>query len=590
MSSRRVAMILGVAVVVLPAVLLARQNVARNGSMESGLGQGGPNPMIAAHWTEFGDNVERSAEANHTVGGGHALKAFGDPLNNLAGAYQEIAANPGDNVSATAWLYTRSTDKLTGTGQAGIRLEFLDIFGGTIGTLFETLVLDAGSPGDTWIEATLGPETAPSGTVKVRLTCLLTYVAGYITGSVYWDDVEVSGASGTLENGDFEEAGISTDPNPAGIDEWTGFEDQQKSDEASYHGSWSVKLGMDAAYSGLFQNLGVLQEGDEILLIARVMTPSSDPLNGSAQAGLKLEFDPVGTVPDPEENLAFDENAAADTWTQVTLQTTVPDEMTVAKIVCIYDPVNPLTEGTVYFDLAEASLNGSPNLLNNNSFESNFNPATDWEAFYSAGTSQAAKACWVGGITPKGGDCMLKTTGDAVAGVFQEIGVSPTDTLDVSAWLYTPSTDQLTGPGLAGVKVEWSPGGVPDDIDIGGTNNTITASDAPDVWHELTINYTMPVGTEALGRFTNLVAKGTGIGGTVYFDVCEAVVLNRYPTGSDSDADDDADLADFRAFQECFSGDGGTPIGWPCLVFDDDDDGDVDLLDHAVFIGGFTGP
>ena len=185
---------------------------------------------------------------------------------------------------------------------------------------------------------------------------------------------------------------------------------------------------------------------------------------------------------------------------------------------------------------------------------------------------------------------MLKTTGDAVAGVLQPIDVTPGDTLDISAWLYTPSTDQLTGPGSAGVKVEWSPGGVPDDIDIGGANNTITASDATDVWHELTINFTMPPGSEAIGRFTNLVAKGTGSGGRVYFDICEAVVFNRFPGGADSDADADADLADFRAFQECFSGDGGTPDGWPCVVFDDNDDGDVDLADHTAFIGGFTGP
>ncbi|MHC4090746.1 MAG: carbohydrate binding domain-containing protein [Planctomycetota bacterium] len=594
MSVSKVAVILGVAVLTAPSTSTARQNIAANGSMEAGLGQGGPNPRIPADWTEFGENVERSEEANHTAGGNHSLKAFGDGLNSLAGAFQEIAASPGETASVTAWLYTRSTDKLDGSGQAGIRLEFLDQFGGIIsGHTVEAFVLDAGSPGDTWIEATLGPQVAPAQTTDVRLTCILTYVLGDISGSVYWDDIELSGTTGELLNGDIEIAGISTEPNPNGIDDWVGFEDQQKSDEAAFHGDWSVKVGTSVPYSGLFQDIGVLEAGDEVLLVARAMTPASDPINGTAQAGIKLEFDPVGTVPPPEENLAFDENATPDTWTQVTLQTTVPPDMTIAKIVCIYDPVfGGLTTGTVYFDVAEAKLNGGPNLLNNDSFESNLNPLTDWEAFLTAGTSVAEKSCFVSGITPVHGVCMLKTAGGAVAGVVQPIIVSPGDTLDVSAWLYTPSNNPLTGPGNAGVKVEWSPGNVPDDVDIGGPTNTIFAQNnpTPDVWHELTIEYTMPAGSEALGRFTNLVAKGTATQGTVYFDVCEAVVINRFAGRADGNADDDSDLADFASLQECFSGDGGTPVGWPCFVFDFNDDRDVDLGDFDPFEQGMTGP
>ncbi|MCP4247013.1 MAG: hypothetical protein GY778_08175 [bacterium] len=592
MTRRNLVVLTGLAVLIVAPALLARQNILSNGSMESGPGQGGLNPQIAADWTEIGENVERSPEANQTGGGGFSLKAFGDPTNPAAGGSQEIEAAPGQIIDAGVWLFTRGTDKLGGTGQAGVRLEFLNQFGGIIGgNTQEMLVVDSGSAADTWIEATVGPHTAPAGTVSVRITCLLTYTVGNISGSVYWDDVVLTGTTGTLLNGDFETAGVSADANPAGIDDWSGFNDQQKSDEAAYHGTSSVKVGTNDAFSGLWQNMGTLQAGDEIHLVARVMHASGDPLTGSARAGIKLEFDPPSVVPPPEEVLSFDETATPDQWTQVTLQITVPDGVTIAKIVCIYDPVGgAATTGSVYFDQAEASLNGGGNLLANDSFENDFNALTDWEAFFTSGSSQAVKSCFVPGVPPTHGSCMLKTTGTAVAGVLQKIDVTPGDTLDIAAWLRTPTSDQLTGPGQAGIKVEWAAGNVPPDVDIGGSNNTITAVDATDVWHELTIDFVMPAGSEALARFTTLVDKGTATSGAAYFDVAEAVVVDWFPGGSDGNADDDADLADFAAVQECFSGDGGTPIGWPCFVHDADEDGDVDLADHATFMDGFTGP
>ena len=60
--------------------------------------------------------------------------------------------------------------KLRGSGEAGLVLEFLNMFGGTISTE-QAYELDAGSPTDTWIPVVLGPYTAPSGTAKVRVTC-----------------------------------------------------------------------------------------------------------------------------------------------------------------------------------------------------------------------------------------------------------------------------------------------------------------------------------------------------------------------------------------------------------------------------------
>ena len=576
---------------VLPGMAMARQNIVSNGSLEAGEGQGGPNPFIAANWTEFGENVERSLEVNRTTGGEAALKTFGDSVNNAAGGYQELQASPGQSISAGAWLYTRGTDKLGGTGQAGIRVEFLGLFGNTI-SFSETLVVDSSSPADTWIQATRGPLTAPAGTAKVRLTCILRYTVGSVSGSVYWDDVTLTGATGALLNGDMEAAGVSDDPNPQGIEDWTGFNDQQKSDEAAFHGVSSVKLGIDELYSGLVQEMGDLVAGDRIVLKARAMIPSSEPLNGNAMVGIKLEFSSAATVPPPEENLAFDENVTSNAWVPVGISTTVPPGMTKARIVMIYVGDSETT-GAVRFDSASATRNGGSNVLLNPSFElgdGGVNGLSDWTEFGSD-VSSAQKDCFVPGWTPLDGNCTMKATGQAVAGIYQEIDVAEGEGLDANAYLFTggPVGEPLTGPGRAGVKVEWAAGGVPENVDIGGPPNTILAGAATDVWHDLYIDYTMPAGSAARVKFTNIIAKGSATEGVAYMDACEAVVTNFYD-GADADGDDDADLADFAFFQECYTGSGPTILGWPCLVFDADEDDDVDMADYLFFEGGLIGP
>ncbi len=594
LSVKRFGVALIVASLLVPSALMARQNIVRNGSLEFGPGQGGPNPFIPAGWTEFGENVERSREVNRTADGEASLKAFGDSVNPAAGGRQEVAAEPDDQVTVTGWLYTRSTDKLSGSGEAGIRVQFLGLFGSVLAT-HEAIVVDAGSPGDTWIEASIGPVTAPSGTLNVRVICVLDYTIGDIRGSVYWDDVVMTGASGgEVVNGDFETAGISTDPNPTGIDEWVGFNDQQKSDEAAYHGGSSVKLGVEEPYSGLVQEMGELTGGDRIVMTARAMIPSSDPLNGNARVGIKLEF--ADSLIGVEENLAFDEDATTNSWIPVELSTTVPEDASLARIVCVYAGGEG-TSGSVFFDTAEARRDGGSNQLLNPSFEEGFGGPgglDHWTEFFSDGVSSARKSCLLPPeiIVPADGDCTMRARGQAVAGVWQEIEVVPGETLDISALLYSSSADPLSGPGSAGMKVEWRAGSVPEGVDIvPGGPNTIDAGDPEDVWHELTIDFTMPEGTAALAKFTNIIARGSATTGSVHLDGCEAVVLNRFD-GADVDGDDDADLAEFAVFQDCFV---ATPppdgtLAWPCHVFDHDENDVIDMEDYAYYATRITGP
>jgi len=576
-----------------PALLLAEQNIVKNGSMESGSGPAGIDPFVADQWTEFGENVERSPTANlEPPGEGHALKSFGDSNSSSAGGSQIITGvGVGDNVTASVWVYTPDFDKLGGSGEAGIVLEFLDQFGGTI-SLQQLYVLNASSSANTWIEAAVGPLAAPSNTTKVRISCRLKWTPGNISGACYWDDAQVSIESGpnAVLNGDFETAGPSPGQSPVGIDDWTGFNDQEKSSEiTAEHGSYTLRLGTDDAYSGLYQNMGTLSAGDQIYLQALVWNPSADPLNGTSIAGIKLEFDANAEVPPAEENLAFDANATADTWTPVTLSTTVPDEATVARIVCIYVGDGGTT-GELHFDAVSAERGSAPgvNQLLNASFEDGTGGANGldgWTEFYSD-VSECRKSCLQG--TELDGICSARATGTSVAGVYQEIEVTPGESLDIEVNILTPSFAQLTGGGTAGVKVEWAVGGVPGNIDIGGATNTIDAGAPTDTWIPIYIDYTMPEGTSALVRFVNIISKGNALTGTVYFDSCEAVVLNAFD-GSDIDGDDDEDTGDYAWLQRTFTGAGGGLV-FNGMTFDADDDEDVDVADWNYFVPRFTGP
>ena len=59
---------------------------------------------------------------------------------------------------------------------------------------------------------------------------------------------------------------------------------------------------------------------------------------------------------------------------------------------------------------------------------------------------------------------------------------------------------------------------------------------------------------------------------------------------ADADADEDVDLADFAAFQRCFSSEGATAEALCQCLFDSEPDGDVDLADFQGFAQGLSGP
>ena len=598
MKTQRMLTALAAAVLIagMPVAVWGAQSLLLNGSMEKGEGSQALDPMIPADWELQGNVIERSAEANlEPSGAGHALKAFqSDPIEQ---ANQYVAVAAGDSVLLSAWMYTKNSDHIGGDAQAGIALRFYDQFDFQVGSTQIQYIMTAASPSDTWTQGSIGPIVAPSGAVTARVTCIWNSQNG--NGAVFWDDVQltINGGSNLLLNGDFEEAGIG-DQSPTGIENWTGFNDQEASKDFAYVGTNSLKIGTTSDYSGLFQNMIPVAEGDHLLIRTWLYQSSSDPLTGTAVAGPKLEFseaDPP-VLPPPTENLGFGAGSSTNAWELVEVATVgleVPEDATSANLVLIYVPDDAGSNGTVYFDAVNAYYSSNPgtNLALNASFEDG--DLTGWSTFSDDFSTVERSTFEVPGYPNELFDASLSISGTTVAGASQNIPVTPGEFLNFTAYARKRenSLGGLIGTARAGVKVEWAGGSAPSGpVDI-CDQGCMGEGDPTDQWVEYTIDYTMPAGTAAIPRLVNLVAFGGGFGGTgtVYFDGCEVVVLNRFD-GADADADFDADLYDYAAFQRCFSGDGVTPLKWPCTVFDSDDDNDVDLVDFDYFRQGITGP
>lgn len=585
----------------LASAAYGRQNLALNGSMEIGPGPGGPDDRVPLNWTTEGANaniIQRNSQYNYSPpAGGWVLKIYAGAASPLT-AYEEVAVVPGDAIRISARCYTSSTDHISNGATANIKLGFYN--GGTLigGSETTVTVLNENSAGNTWTLGQIGPINAPVGATQARFTCEFVHLGGP-SGSAFWDDCQLTINNGpnALLNGDFELSGTSED-NPFGITNWTAFQFGRKSAEQALDGDYSAKVSVSTVigdYSGIYQDTSDIGSGDRIYVTAWVYNPLSDGLNGAAAAAIKMEFFPQGggSLPPSEEHLVFDSDDPVDTWVQVSYSTVVPDGVTVARVTLISNDTQA-ANGAVYFDDAFAERSSDPgvNKLQNSSMESGLggiNGIANWTEFRSTGCQARKNTAEVPART---GSFVCKVSGSCVAGIHQDVDAVPGETITISAWLrQTAATPFGTPPGsTAGVKVEWRNSGVPPQIDIDGApGNTLRVANAPaGQWTNAFIDHTMPPATAANLRITCIMARFGVASSTTYFDNYEAVWMNHF-NGSDVDADDDEDLVDFSYLQRCYNGAGGG-LGWPCIVYDQDDDDDIDQPDANFFYPRMTGP
>lgn len=427
-----------------------------------------------------------------------------------------------------------------------------------------------------------------------------------------------------FRNGSFEDLDPN-DPNnfsldPNGLNTWRYFSTPTGPTtlDALYGNySFGIIAGDDSGgFAGAVQ--GPLLEGnagpnEHVLLRCMAKHLSTNPISGELPcpgpiAGIKMEFRDASGLETPPavEDLAFPKNDPNDpndddpndVWVQKTLVVEVPDGVQAARIVLInFD--NSETNGPAYMDNVRAELASAPgvNQLSNASFENGTDAEdgiTDWDEFASEGSGARYN---VFEIPAQDGFAVVKFSG-ITSGITQSFPANPGDTITLTGYFRSNGADPFIDvDAQVGLKVEWEvASAVPAQVDIcengqtgSAVNNIVTVNTPTDEWVPLTIDFTFGP-DEAAGIVGTIIIGWNDFNGTIFFDGFELVFADRFD-GSDMDADDDADMTEVAALQTVVTGDGGGLV-YPGLVFDHDDDEDVDASDalYTVDSGRITGP
>ncbi|MEM7755159.1 MAG: glycoside hydrolase family 16 protein [Planctomycetota bacterium] len=151
-------------------------------------------------WQRFGnvfDNV--ISDWGTPLDGQRSLKLFGQSTGetNYSGAFQNIAINGGEQLTASAQALTRSEDSIAGSGAtASLKIEFYSQPGAAYGStafLGEAAVVlaDAGLPEDTWSYEQVSA-VAPENAVEARVALIFQQPASSPSGAVFIDSVTLN--------------------------------------------------------------------------------------------------------------------------------------------------------------------------------------------------------------------------------------------------------------------------------------------------------------------------------------------------------------------------------------------------------------
>jgi len=165
-----------------------------NAGFETGDSGTPPDPL---HWIEYGPDLTGERSSSFRRSGGYSAKRWTGGDFQEYGYYQDFPAVPGREYRLTAWLHSPSSDALSGSSYACIRLEFFSA-GGTMLLQRESLRLTSANGG---FEEFLVTCIAPPGSARGRVVYAVGAGAAPHGGAAYCDDVALVD-SGPLPDSD----------------------------------------------------------------------------------------------------------------------------------------------------------------------------------------------------------------------------------------------------------------------------------------------------------------------------------------------------------------------------------------------------
>ncbi|MEM8946959.1 MAG: glycosyl hydrolase [Planctomycetota bacterium] len=183
-------------------------------------------------------------------------------------------------------------------------------------------------------------------------------------GRLYVGEQETVPAGGMLSNPNFESSPlVAPTYQAAGIDEWTTINDADRSAFYAHTGRQSLRLepGLDSGQSRPGIARQAYQVGVDVELAERyslgawVFHPSSDPLTGTREATLRIQWFDDGSLIGDQRIVALDASSPTDEWIFVTVEDVfIPNDLDVDEVratlwVNNVGPTN-VNSGAAYFD------------------------------------------------------------------------------------------------------------------------------------------------------------------------------------------------------------------------------------------------
>ena len=165
-------------------------------------------------WQPYGANSYNETDATIAHSGTNYFKVYQQFTGalNFSGVFQDYISGPGATYSASGWARTSSNDAIVGQNVAWIEVTFRDAAANILALYRTSIITSNGFPKNTWVNLSVTNQynpnsylitntattlVAPAGTYFLRYQIVFQGDAINSDGSVYFDDLNLSVASGS---------------------------------------------------------------------------------------------------------------------------------------------------------------------------------------------------------------------------------------------------------------------------------------------------------------------------------------------------------------------------------------------------------
>ena len=436
------------------------------------------------------------------------------------------------------YMYTPSSDRMTGTAYGVLQMEFYD--GAELVSVSESAHFTAASPSNSWVKFAVTNRAPWTGTISSRVLCSIAGSSASFGGALYFDGLSVTGRyigatnvqAGTLWNPGFE----YTAPGTAlgFIENWTALGNAGVIAE-TYKRSGKNALQLYAPETLLAQTWDATQ-GWKYASAAYAYTPVADKLQGDPDLHgiVLLQFlDATGTnILQSYESAWFRTNWTAGAWSNLEAIGVAPKGTRYGRTVLGLLGTNLGFSGSIWFDDATQRVVSTTGTTNGLLHNAGFDDGPTGNAYDLYATNDFPYWVWIGGTNAGFVGRDYKKNEEQALVITYPLNSAAQDwtagsgkRYKAEGYLLTPSTAKFNSDG------DMSFGRLELAFYVNGSGtpetNFVTAafgaSQPADTWTYFAVTGRAPAGVSVTGRVTCTIYSSdpendADLAGVIYFD------------------------------------------------------------------------